>query len=186
MPSSVVSPPATEPVSVDDVKLHARVVSTAEDTLIGTLRITIRQQCELYLRRSLITQTRLLVLEDLDAETEIPYGPIQSITSVKYKDADGNLQTWASSNYTLFKTNTVESKLIAKSSATWPTTTSESDPERWQITYVAGYGDDAADVPEAIRTGITIGVSYLFDRRDGGRMPALVYQLWDQERVIAI
>lgn len=58
-----VSPPAAEPVSLDEAKLHARVLYDADDTLITALIAAARRYCETAIKSALVTQTWTLMLD---------------------------------------------------------------------------------------------------------------------------
>ena len=53
----LVTPPASEPVSLADAKLFARITTSAEDALVTTLITAARQRCENWRGFSFVTQT---------------------------------------------------------------------------------------------------------------------------------
>ncbi|NDC98941.1 MAG: phage gp6-like head-tail connector protein [Betaproteobacteria bacterium] len=55
--SRCVVPPATEPLSLDEVKEHLRIDSSAEDALLQMYMEAAREICEHHTARALITQT---------------------------------------------------------------------------------------------------------------------------------
>lgn len=63
MATKRVTPPAIEPVTLDEAKAHLRVDINAEDSLITRLISDAREWVERFLRRSLITQTWALYLD---------------------------------------------------------------------------------------------------------------------------
>ncbi len=69
MPSKLASPPATEPVTLADAKLHLRVemAMTDEDTLISSLITAARMLGEQITRRAFITQSWQTVLDSFPA-----------------------------------------------------------------------------------------------------------------------
>jgi uncharacterized phiE125 gp8 family phage protein len=69
MPFVLVTPPASEPVSLAEAKLHLRVETgmTDDDTLISALIVAARQVVETITRRALITQVWKLVLDQFPA-----------------------------------------------------------------------------------------------------------------------
>ena len=104
---SLVTAPATEPISLDDAKAHLRVDHTSENDLITSLITSFRAMVDGVdgtLNRALITQTWDLLLDAFpcgDEYIEIPLPPLQSIESFTYKDTDGEVQTLTSSDYFL-------------------------------------------------------------------------------------
>ena len=57
MSIKIITPAASEPLSLSDVKTFLRVDSNAEDALITAMIVASRQLCEQYMRRILITTT---------------------------------------------------------------------------------------------------------------------------------
>ena len=57
MSIAVITPAASEPLSVSEVKDFLRVDSSAEDTLIGVLIEAARSMAEAYTRRIMMTTT---------------------------------------------------------------------------------------------------------------------------------
>jgi len=55
--SRCVVPPTTEPLSLDEVKEHLRIESSAEDALLQVYIEAVREICEHNTSRVLITQT---------------------------------------------------------------------------------------------------------------------------------
>jgi Phage gp6-like head-tail connector protein len=56
MPVQIVTQPALEPVSLDEAKVHLRVIDSADDDLIANLISTARIHAETICRRALISQ----------------------------------------------------------------------------------------------------------------------------------
>ena len=53
----VVTPPIFEPVSLEELKDHARVVTSDHDEILQRSLVAARERCEGFCRRSLIDQT---------------------------------------------------------------------------------------------------------------------------------
>ena len=177
---STVTPPAIEPVTLDETKEFARITDTADDSLIAALITTAVASIELYLRRSLITQSLKLTVNlpggsdnwfpgyfelpvnyfdaALPGNMRLPRGPVQSIASVTTYDTSDTGTVYASGNYRLS-----DERLVLGTNAVWP-----SDLRGYgatEIVYVAGYGDTAGDVPQPIRHAILMTVAALYDGR---------------------
>jgi len=91
-----------EIVSLEEAKAHLRVSYSDEDTMIGRMITSARQWCEQYTQRILIDKTLTCQFYDLDGELrfELPYGPVDSITSVTRILSDGTEQALVSgTNY---------------------------------------------------------------------------------------
>jgi len=87
----------------------------------------------------------------------IPLPPLQSVTSVKYLDSDGVLQTLDPATYVT--QNGAPSHIVLANGASWPSISTL--PGSVIIRFIAGYGDKGSDVPETVRTAITLQVSHL-------------------------
>jgi uncharacterized phiE125 gp8 family phage protein len=148
MRASIITEPAVEPWVLNDVKAMLAIPDTESDTAITSYIVSARRQAEQYLQRKLITQTLEMPLDDFPSGSiELGYGPVQSITSVKYDDADGVEQTIDSANYTLDNYG-MKVWLHPAYSYTWPSP--RSTPNAVRVRYVAGWGDAGSDVPDDI------------------------------------
>mgnify|MGYP000365478232 CR=1 FL=1 len=83
MALTISSEPAVEPISLAEAKAHLRVDTSADDSLITSLIVAARKYFEERTRRSLITQSWKLTLDDFPTEFTLTRPPIQSVTSVK-------------------------------------------------------------------------------------------------------
>lgn len=167
MALTMVTAPSVEPVSLADAKTHLRVSVSDDDDLITALIATARQWAEAFTRRALITQVWDLFLAEWpeDDEFEIPLPPLQSVTSVTYKDTDGNSSTFSSDDY-IVDTDSEPGRVVLAYGESWPSTSLyPSNPIT--VRFTAGYGDAATDVPEAIRQAILLLVGHLYENREG-------------------
>src|SRR5574341_1423176 len=92
----VITPPATEPVSVETVKSHLRIDLEAEDALLDIYIAAARERGEGLARRAFLTQTLELTVDAWPADglLKLPRPPLQSVTSVKYLDRNGVEAPW--------------------------------------------------------------------------------------------
>lgn len=157
-------PPSIEPVSLAQAKTQLRVDHAHEDALIEMLIRAAREQAEHRTGRALITRTVEL---SLDA---FPAGPIdlqmpiaQSIVSVSYVDAAGNVQVLDPLEYSL-DAHTLPAGWLHPSAALgpWPATARTANAVR--IEFVTGYGAAPESVPAPIRMWILsrVGTMYKF------------------------
>jgi uncharacterized phiE125 gp8 family phage protein len=166
MMPAVLVPPAREPVTATEVATHSRLrlETAAELQHVELLIRAARRSVELYLRRSLITQTRRYVVDRWPAEEllYVPWGPVQTVESVVYR-TDGGPVTWDQAAYETLVWPLEPGAVVAKSS--WPPA---PQPARAgiEVTYTAGYGDDAADVPEMFRLAILLVVGDYLEHRE--------------------
>lgn len=162
----VITPPATEPVSVAEAKASPsfRVAGTTDDADIAILIKAAREMAEAITRRALITQTLELVLDAFPSGgIELFCPPIASVTSIKYVDVDGVEQTLSASLYSL-DSDTEPGMVAPAYGESWPETLDQINAVR--VRYVAGYGG-AESVPAAIRTWIKMRAGTLYDNPQG-------------------
>lgn len=153
----VITPPSAEPLLEADVKTRLSISDALDDDDINAFIQAAREQAESYMQKSIITQTVELALDRFPAEIELPMGPIQSITSVKYIDTDGVEQTLDSGVYTIDDYSPVPWLLLTADSE-WPDTYDAANAVK--VRYVTGWGDAGTDVPEDIRTAMLLVIGH--------------------------
>jgi len=165
-PSNVttITDATTEPVSVTTAKAFLRVDITDDDTLIGNLITAARLWAENYCGRSFTDKTLRADLPGFYDNIWLPFGPVYSVSSVKYWDtaSPSVLQTWASTNYNVFY-NTLERNYGISFESTYP----RSDAV--QITYRVGYIDgspEADATPQAVIQSILLMVGDMYEHRE--------------------
>lgn len=135
----VTAPPVT-PLSLTEVKAHLRVDGTDQDDVIQMYldAATAYVQGEWSkLGRALVTQTwRLTIDEFPDGEIKIPLPPLQSVTDIRYDDANGDEQIVSTDDYWV-DTVSEPGWVIPTASGGWPTTLDAVNAVR--IQFVAGY-----------------------------------------------
>lgn len=163
MVPEIVTPPASEPVTLSEAKAQLNVTSSSQDTQITRLITVARRQVERYLKRALITQTWKVYYNCFHHCMEIPYPPLQSVTHVKYFDDAGVQQTLTESDFYWVNSEHEPAQIVRKYDAVFPEILA-GRPNAVEIQYVAGYGD-ADDVPEEIRHAILMLVTDYYDNR---------------------
>jgi hypothetical protein len=162
-------------VSLADMKLFLRVDGTGDDDIITAYIATATEAVKQYLRQAVLTETfvfkadgftdaygddRLLALgpgvhtasrpyilgggETLD----LPFPPLQSVTSIVTYDRGNNASTYSASRYQVDLTS---GRIYLNEGETWPSDLRAQDAV--EVTYVAGYGSGSTPTPilEAIR-----------------------------------
>lgn len=194
MSLELVSAPAIEPIDLATARQHLRLdtegspASHPDDGLLRDIYIpAARATVEEFTNRRLITQSWRLNLDLLPSEIVLPLAPVQSIASVAYVDADGATQTLADDQYTLDAAATPP-WLLQAHDVTYPATLAVANAVR--VTFVAGYGTDAADVPAPIRNAILLLLTDSYERRtpaeggaDGAGLPLTVRRLLAPYRI---
>lgn len=164
--TTLITAPADEPVALDDAKLHLRVDIDDDDDLIEALIIAAREYVEAITRRALITQTWDLYLDEFPAgeSLALPYPALQSVTGVYYTPDGESEQTFSADDYEVDTVST-PGRIVLASDASWPgDTLTETNGVR--VRFIAGYGDDAADVPQAIRQAMLMLIGHWYENRE--------------------
>lgn len=180
--------PAVEPVTAAELRTHlgettAGLSDTEAEALITAARSMLEEQTGL----ALITQTWTLVYDNwpngradwwdgvrqgyigdiagasADIALMLPRYPLQSIDGVNTYAADGT--STAIDVAATFDTDTYQKpgRMALKFGATWPTSVRPTNGV--EISYIAGYGDTASDVPEAIKLAIKMLASNLYTHK---------------------
>jgi len=157
---TLVSPPATFPVTLAEAKAQCRVDDNSEDSLINGLIAAATDYVEQYTGRALVSQTWRLTLDEFADSIIIPKGPVLSVSSVQYYDTAGLLQTVASTTYTVDKVND-PSWVVLNSDAVWPEILDAVNSVN--VNFVAGY----SALPSSIKHAILLLIGQWFDNRSG-------------------
>lgn len=164
----LVTPATVEPVTLAQANFHLRLTTDAndvtaqpEDTLVGSLITAARQAAENYLNRAIAEAT--YEYRGASFDIVIPMAPIQSITSLKYVDTAGVLQTVTAPAYEF--AGTPDGPLIRVGyGLEWPTAVRDQD-DSVRLQFVAGYGA-AIPLPKPIYQAILLMVGHLFENRE--------------------
>lgn len=157
--------PAVYPVTLAYARLHIRSLGTTEDPLVLNAINAAAMYFEEQTGRQLLTATREAWLNAFPfigatgsaARIELPKPPLQGVTSVKYIDSSGTLQTFTGGSpvANLFTISKPVGPFAARGfveplyGGMWPTARVETGAVR--IRYTCGYGDTADDIPELVR-----------------------------------
>jgi uncharacterized phiE125 gp8 family phage protein len=171
--------PTQEPVTVDQLKEHARILHTYEDTLLEGNLLVARARCEKQIGQSFVTQTWELKADRWPHCTpqnphraiELAYGPLQAVSSVEYYNTSDVLTTMPSSDYVVSIGNI--GRIAPGFNKYWPATISRLDAIK--VTFLAGYGGASAStdavasanaVPRMAKHAIKVFAQHLYQVRD--------------------
>lgn len=165
----LITAPGVEPLTATEVMQWSRIDASVEvpDPIAANLAMLIpaaRKAAENVTGRGFITQTWEQVYDKFPArEIEIGMLPVQSITSLKYYDSAGVLQTMSSTNYVLDK-DTLPGWVLPAYNFDWPDTYDSA--QSVIIRFVAGYGAAGTDVPAEIRMWISAQCAAAYNNPD--------------------
>lgn len=187
MPLRLVTPPASEPMTLTEVKSQCRVTHSDQDTLLTSLIAVARQYVEAVTGRAMVTQTWELLLDRFpagDAAIRIPMAPVRSIVSVSYIDESGAAQTWDADEYTA-DLDTVPARIKPAPDYCYPAT--EIQLNAVTVRFTAGYIDtsnsppESLDLHEPLKQAMLLKVQELYDGKQyTSTIDALCapYKLW--------
>lgn len=178
MKIKVISPPTTEPVSLDLARRHCRIMpdsdsppSHPDDAWLLEVGIpTAREYCEDYLGRAIAPATWEIALD------AFPAGSIQlptaadSVSEITYVDTDGNLQTLDPSNYIL--DNYSQPAVVAMSATldAWPDTQTvvNAVKVRFQPSAYTQAGDspNSNPLPYTVLAAMLLMIGHLYENRE--------------------
>lgn len=207
---TLVTPPATLPLTLNEAKSHLRLESdqAADDAAVMALIRAAVDQCEQFTGRALVTQVWSIfrdtwpgkLVEPLwegvrigaDLETparslDLPKPPLQSVGHVKTYDESDVGTVWASSNY-FVDTASEPGRLVVRTGQVFPVPTRASNGI--EIQFSAGYGNNPADVPVDLTSGLLRIVAHLFERRGDDPADAMASSgaasLWRPYRAVRV
>lgn len=175
--------PTVEPITTGDVIAQARVASdTPELGLVRDYMIAAREWAEAYTERSFLTQTWRMEFDwRFPAEVRLRRGPVSAVSSIAYTDTAGDAQTLSSSLYQVDLASDPP-RIRPAYGQQWPEVREQYAAVR--VTYVAGYGAAAYQVPQPIRNAITMLAAYWFDQRVPVAEKALVDVPWGTKALL--
>ena len=157
---STVTAATENPVSTTTAKLHMRVTYNDEDTNIATYISAATAIAQLQTNRQFCTATFKAITNQWPAdEFVIHKNPVQSVSWVKYYDANNELQTLSTANWQLETINEPATLRILE----FPTLYDR--PDAVQIQFIAGYGA-ASTVPGNIISALLLFTAHLFEHRE--------------------
>ena len=179
MPMQLITPPAAEPVSLAEAKLHLRVDFDDDDALIQALISAARQAAEMLIQRQLVTARWRMVLDSFPGPSLmgvpagqtftlpghailIPKSPLQSMVEIRYLDMAGVSQVMPSAHYTVDKA-CEPARITPVFGQIWPVALPQIGAV--SVTFDAGYGS-AADVPEGLKSWIKLRLGSLYAHRE--------------------
>lgn len=136
MTLQLITAPAIEPLSLEEVKLHCKIEDVADDALVRAIIVAVREQAEHKTGRALIDQRWEQVLNWFPTTIELGYPPLVAVESVKYTDSAGATQTISSANYIADDVSSPP-KIYLGYGASWPA--NRDVPNAIRARFIAGH-----------------------------------------------
>lgn len=165
MSLTLVTAPQGEPLATAELLEHVRELDTTQASYLEALGTAAREYVESFCRRALLTQTWKLLLDEFPEADfiRLPRPPLQSVTTLKYRDTAGTLTTWDASNYVV-DTASLPGRVHLAYGTSWPSTRCQANAV--EITYLAGYGDDPEAIPEGLKHALKLFVGHFYNIRE--------------------
>lgn len=174
----------TEPITLEEAKLHLKIDIVDDDALITALISTAREMAEHESGQIFITKTIELVYDSAPNSIEIPHRPLQEVMKIETV-SDAGVKSEVSN--TLYDVDTsgqiLPGRVRLKEGCTWP---DHRDFASFIITIKAGYGDTADDVPTPIKQAILQTIGHLYENRESQEIPAGASMLLHNYRLYTI
>lgn len=114
--------PASEPLTLAEVKKHLNQDFDDDDAYIASLIIAAREWCEQYQDRVYMSQTRDIWLDRWPAQSFIETkAPLATVVHIKYYGTDNTVYTMAASDY-FVDTKSFVPRIGLAYGKSWPTT----------------------------------------------------------------
>lgn len=158
----LVTAPATEPVTLTQVKAQLKITGSSEDTRLNELIAAAREMLEVYTHRAFITQTWEQYHDTWPngAGFRLAKGAAISLTSITYIDsADASDTVGAITDLATWEDP--YPRITLKEGQNWPTVTLRPH-DGVIVKWVAGYGAASA-VPGPLKQAIIMAVVQMYD-----------------------
>jgi hypothetical protein len=161
-------PPATEPVSLSDLKLYARISETADDLYLGSLITAARDWCETFCERAFVFQTKRLLMDFFPGYIDfklagqrvsspfvsgsnavlvgiryaivLPWPIVRQIVNFTYQDENGDVATLTPGTDCIIDLDSQPARMMPLFGQMWPVARVVSNAVL--VDYVTGFGGD--------------------------------------------
>jgi len=171
----VVTPPAQEPVTYQELIDHLRLPTRTDRDLVMALAKVGRDYVEKRTRQTLITTEYDLWLDYFPPTIILPARPAQSVTFIKWIDGTGATNTLPTNRYQVDAKGT-RPVIIPPLGAFFPIVKMQT-PNAVQVRFKAGWGDLEDEIPEIFKLMIKQWVALNYEAREAvlmGKQPAQV------------
>jgi uncharacterized phiE125 gp8 family phage protein len=162
MTLALISPPAAEPVTLADMKLHLRVTHSSDDALISSLIKAAREELEQATGLALISQGWRLYLDCWPATQVvlIHKAPVMSLSAVTVYDLGGAPSSLSLSGFVLDRFSR-PARIAIPDAVTAP----GKKMNGIEIDFTAGFGATGVDVPDGLKRAIMLLASHWYEFR---------------------
>ena len=161
MTIALITPPATEPLGLAEIKAHLRIDHDHEDTLLADALKAARQYTEFASGQKLITQAwrQYEICFPSNRHVTARVGPVQSIAAITAFDAEGAPHTLAANDAWVVRGASVGQ--IEFTPAFNPALAENG----LEIDLVVGIADFGVDIPDTLKRAILLLVAHWYEFR---------------------
>lgn len=189
MALKLVTPPTAEAITLEEVRDHLKCGTDEDDYLERLIKACVTHT-ETVTKLRFMPQTWKQTYHYFPPSFQLQLGPYRSITSLKYRNQNGDLITVASDGYRIDDISDPVSLYTPASSSSWPDSSSDI-LNAVELTYVVGYtptdeaeDDDPLKFPEDLKQAILLLIGHLYANREpvvvgAGIVSAMVPKTFD-------
>ncbi len=161
MAMALISPPATQPVSLAKVKEFLKIENNDDDSLINDLITQAVSHIEKIAEQKLITQDWRIFFDDLPRSgvLDIPLAPIIAPIEVRYYDDQGNAQIVMAQDYE-FDRHSIPARLWIKTPVCMG-----AQLNGFEVDVRAGFGASGVEIPGDIIRALLLTVAHWYEFR---------------------
>ena len=154
--------PAIEPVSLSEAKEHLRITNSNDDSFINRLITSARQISENFTGLGFIQQSYSIFIDEFPKSgvIKIPKQPFLSLQAINIYDASDN---FVAEDLNLYSIDQIQGRIVLKDGYIVPI--AKRKVNGIEISFNVGYGANASDVPEDIKTAILLLVASMYENR---------------------
>lgn len=145
----VVTGPACEPVTLDEMKVHLRVTEDAQDALIQSLIQAAREQVEMRTERALIERTVEAYVDGPPPCFSLPFPPLLAVSKIEAVIEDGTIGDEIDMGSVVVASRKQPAVIHLRSGYSWP-----ADAVGLRVTFTAGFGASPDSVPSVFKQAI--------------------------------
>lgn len=163
----IISTEGSEPVTTAELKTYVGYLGsdTATETLLENLGKSARLRLEQYTGRNFVEKTMILAIDGVGVSVPLPYGPVNSVTSVEVYDVYGALDSTLIADDDYYLVGEFDKYIRLES---W------FHGAYLKITYKSGYKSDGYALPQALKDAILMQAKYDFDNRGTGEREPVI------------
>lgn len=155
--------PTVEPITLEEALEHLNEDLGIADDRVESLIKVARKACEARIERTLISTPWTVTMDSFPDAVVLYRPPVIAVQSVAYIDIDGLTQTLDPLDY-IVDAASEPGYVVPGFGKSWPTTQDRINAVT--VNYTAGYGTQAASVPEPLRQWMLLAIGDMYERRN--------------------